>query len=289
MSESITIQRLVDDLRALGIQPGDTVMLRATLLAVGKLRRGAFVEALLEVVGQQGTVMSLAFTSGVPPWQLRHAEPFTRQTPSYAGALPNALLAHPQALRSAHPQTSFVAIGLHAELLTEAHGPHDGAYEPVRRLVALGGKMALIGCVSSSPGFTTAHLAEVDLNLQWRMLPPWWFSQSRYVDEDGKVQVFKRRDGGFCSNSYWKFYADYVRHGVLQSGLVGHAYSILAPANACYEIEKEILSNNPLFNVCDSPDCFMCNVQRIDRLHHAPYFLLRRLTKHWRKPSKSTS
>ncbi len=280
MNESITIKRLVNDLRALGIQTGDTVMLRATLSAIGKLRREAFIEALLEAVGHQGTIMSLAFTSGVFPWQVQHAEPFARRTLSYAGALPNALLQHPLALRSTHPQTSFVAIGPNAALLTEAHGPDDGAYEPVRRLIALSGKMALIGCVNLSPGFTTTHLAEVDLNLQRRMLPPWWFSQSRYIDDSGKVRVFKRRDGGFCSNSYAKFYANYVRNGVLRTGSVGNAYSILAPASACYEIEKETLFNNPKFNVCDSPDCFMCNVQRIDRIHHAPYFFLRRLIKY---------
>jgi aminoglycoside N3'-acetyltransferase len=286
MSKSITTERIIGDLRALGIQSGDTVMLRASLSKVGKLGRGAFIGALLEVVGQQGTVMSLAFTPGVPPWRLRHAEPFTKQTPSYAGALPNGLLAHPQALRSTHPQTSFVAVGPNARLLTEAHGPHDGAYEPVRRLIALGGKMALIGCVGSSPGFTTAHLAESDLNMQVRLIPPWLFNQSAYVDGNGKVQVFKPRDGGFCSASFWKFYADYVRHGVLRSGFVGHAYSVLAPAAACYGIEKDILRSNPRFNICGSPDCFVCNVQRIDRIHHAPYFLLRRLTKRWRQGPK---
>jgi len=91
--------------------------------------------------------------------------PFRIDTPTYAGALPQKMMEMQESRRSRHPTCSFVAIGKNAELVTTGHGPQSPAYEPVRKIIDLHGKMALVGCVSSSPGFTTAHLAESDLGL----------------------------------------------------------------------------------------------------------------------------
>ncbi len=255
---------------------GDTILIRAGLRNVGKLSRKNFVKALLNVVGEEGTIVSLAFTGSTFIWAADKLDPFTLSTPSYAGALPNAMLEHPQARRSKHPQCSYVAIGKHAESITIGHGPDSGAYDPIRKVLELKGKMVLIGCVSESPGFTTTHLAEIDLGLNRRVIMPWIYV-ARYLDETGKIKLFKRYDSGLCSNSYWKFYSHYVSHEILHIGMVGHAYSIIADANKCYEIEREILKNDPKFNICGSPDCITCNAFRWDRLHHFPELLIRRI------------
>ncbi|KQQ32599.1 hypothetical protein ASF61_13680 [Duganella sp. Leaf126] len=269
---------LHDDLRQLGIAPGDTVLARAAYRAIGRPGAGGgdFLAALLALLGEDGTVACLAYTKGGWLWQAGRLAPFTPATPSYAGALPNAMLAHPGAHRSAHPQCSIVAIGRHARALTDGHGPHDGAYEPIRKLIALDAKMLVAGCVDSNPGFTTTHLAEVDLGLHRRRIGR-WLSVSRYLDSDGRVQLFHRRDPGCCSHAYWKLYAAYVRHGVLTTGRVGNAYAICAPAASCYAIEKAILARDSRFNLCDSPDCLTCNALRWDRVHRWPLWVWRRL------------
>jgi aminoglycoside N3'-acetyltransferase len=272
---NITPETIQRDLTNLGLAPGDTVLVRAGLSAVGRVRDGDFLGALLDLVGEQGTVASLAFTRGGLAWQARKIPPYTRLSASYAGALPNAMLAHPRAQRSLHPQCSFVAIGRHARELTDGHGPHAGAYEPVRKLMALKGKMLLAGCVASSPGFTTTHLAEVDLGLHRRRIGSWLFV-SRYLDAQGRVRVFHRPDPGLCSNSFWKFYSAYVNNGVLSAGRVGNAYAICAPAAECYAIEREILARDARFTICDSKDCLTCNVLRWDRIHRWPAYFLRR-------------
>jgi aminoglycoside N3'-acetyltransferase len=176
-----------------------------------------------------------------------------------------------------HPQCSYVAIGKHAQYLTSDHGPGSGAYEPVRKIIGMKGKMLLVGCVHSSPGFTTAHLAEVDLGLSNRVIAP-WLVMSRYVNSDGSIGKFKRKDPGLCSKSYWKFYAHYVRNEVLSAGFVGRAYSICAPAEQCYKIEKSILEKDPKFNICDSLDCVTCNLWRWDRIYMWPVVAFRRIS-----------
>ena len=269
---------LRNNLLQMGIAPGDVVLARAAYRAVGRAGAGGgdFLAELLDLLGDQGTVACLAFTRGGWWWQARRLAPFTPATPSYAGALPNAMLAHPDACRSTHPQCSIVAIGRHARALTEGHGPANGAYEPMRKLIALDAKMLVAGCVAVNPGFTTTHLAEVDLGLHRRRIFP-WLSVSRYRDDQGQVRVFHRRDPGCCSNSYWKFYGAYVRHGILTTGRVGNAYAICAPAAQCYAIEHDILARDRRFNLCDSPDCLTCNALRWDRVHRWPLWLWRRV------------
>lgn len=268
---------LVADLQTLGINSGDTILIRGALSAIGKVNRNYFLQTLLNLLGPEGTIVSLAFTDSTFLWKAKSLEPYTLKTRSYAGAIPNTMLAHPESHRSLHPQCSYVAIGRHAAEIVADHGPHSPAYEPVRKLVELNAKMVLIGCVSSSPGFTTAHLAEFDLGHHRRAVFPGLVAASPYLDQNDKVQIFKRSDMGMCSNSFWKFYGHYVRNGILNAGFIGSAYSILAPAKECYELEKKILERNAKFNVCEDATCVSCNALRWDRIHHAPGLVLRKI------------
>lgn len=276
LTMDITRESIRSDLTNLGVAEGDVILVRAGLKAVGRITRGDFLDALLDVVGTSGTVVSLAFTRGGFAWQASKILPYTLDSASYAGALPNLMVAHPRSHRSLHPQCSFVAIGNHAQQLTDGHGPNSGAYEPTRKLMALKAKMMNVGCVGSNPGFVTAHLAEVDLGLHRRRIAP-WLTISRYVDEHGELRTFRRTDPGLCSSSFWKFYAAYVKSGNLTAGRIGNAYSICAPAAECYAIDREILANNSRFTICDSKDCVTCNVLRWDRIYRWPAFLLRRV------------
>src|SRR5664280_984846 len=175
MSHRLTREALAEQMRLFGLRTGDVVLIRASLKPVGRLEGGAatFLQALLDVVEPEGTVVSLAFTAASFLKPARKSQPFTPTTRTNAGALPQAMLDHPRSFRSTHPTCSFVAIGRQAEEIIEGHGPHAGAYEPVRRAMTLRGKGLLVGCVKSSPGFTTAHVAEHDLGLHRRVIAPW--------------------------------------------------------------------------------------------------------------------
>lgn len=277
----LTREALLSDFRSLGVSRGDTLLIRGSLGAVGRIEGGSnsVISCLLDAVGPEGTVVSLAFTGGAFLRRPRKEDAFGMTKKSYAGALPNAMLVWPSARRSRHPMCSLVAIGKNAEYIISGHNEFSNAYEPVRKIIELRGKCVLLGCVKSSPGFTTTHLAEADLGyLDSLPVVPWLLS-AYYEAVDGELKLFRRKDPGLCSNSFYKFYALYVREGVLSTGFVGKAYSILAPAKECYEIDLETLRKDRKFNICDSNDCWTCNVGRWDRIHRAPAYFVRKIAK----------
>ncbi|WP_334471938.1 AAC(3) family N-acetyltransferase [Arsenophonus sp. PmNCSU2021_1] len=277
----LTKNVIIRQLYSLGIGKNDVVLIRADLGKVGRIEGGAFgfVDALLDVVGEGGTIISLAFTSwGSFIKKPKIEDAFDISKKSYAGALPNAMLRHPNALRSKHPMCSYVAIGKYASYFTADHNENSPAYEPIRKLIDLDGKCVLIGCVKNSPGFTTAHLAEADLGLlKLNIFPS--LNRVYYKSIDGQYKIFKRKDFGLCSDSYYKFYSHYVKEGILHAGRIGKAYSIIVPAKESYRIEKKILELNSKFSICDSRDCINCNIRRWDQLHKIPLFIIRKIIK----------
>lgn len=278
---------LVAAFKNLGINSGDTVLIRGALSAIGKVNRNEFLKALLESVGPEGTIVSLAFTDSTFLWKVKSLEPFTLKTRSYAGAIPNTMLAHPESHRSLHPQCSYVAIGRHAAEIVADHGPHSPAYEPIRKLINLDAKMVLIGCASSSPGFTTTHLAEADLGHHKKAVFPKIMAVSPYLDKNNEVRIYQRYDMGMCSKSYWKFYSHYVKEGLLKSAHIGAAYSIIISAKESYKLEKRILDGNPRFNICDDSTCISCNMLRWDRIHHTPGLIGRKIFNHLKKITRN--
>lgn len=281
MIEQVSVEKLVKDFKSLGIQDGDIILIRSALSAVGRISGGAeaFIDALLKTVGRDGTIVSLAFTGATFMKRPKIEDAFNAKKKSYAGALPNAMLMHKYAFRSRHPMCSYVAIGKYAEEITADHDENSLAYEPIRKIIELDGKNVLVGCVDNSPGFTTAHLAEADLGMLKRLPVFSGFSSVYYQRDDGTYAIFRRYDPGLCSHSFYKFYALYVKAGILRTGFIGNAFSILAPARKTYEIEYSTLNKNKKFNVCESKYCFTCNANRWDRIGYMPVFILRTIYK----------
>jgi aminoglycoside N3'-acetyltransferase len=271
---------LVEGLHCLGVEKGDVLLVRAGLRSIGRLSsndRQDYVNFLLEAVGDTGTVIGLAFTSRYKEGGSGQLAIFDGTNKSYAGALVNMMLQHPDAYRSTHPTNSYVAIGPCAEEILGDHDETSGAYEPVRKIMALNGKMVLIGCCGSSPGFTTTHLAEVDLGLNRRIM--FRHRNKVYYKKDGKIHLFRRDDIGSCSSIFYRFYGHYIKNEVLQQGYIGNAYSLCIDAKKAYDIDVNVLKNNPRITICDNPDCGLCRARRWDNLHAKPYYHFRQYSK----------
>jgi aminoglycoside N3'-acetyltransferase len=272
----ISKEELIISLASMGVKKGDTILVRAGLKEIGRLKADTFISALLDCVGESGTILSLAFTSCSHIKRPKKEDAFDIYKKSNAGSLPNAMLKYEGAVRSLHPTCSFVAIGKNAEMLTKNHDENSPAYEPMRGIMNLDGKCLLVGCVATSPGFTTTHLAEYDLGLLSRVIFPKLFS-TYYKLPNGNLSLFRRKDVGLCSKSFYKFYALYIKNEMLTVGYVGKAYSIIASAKDSYNIDYSILKANPQFNICDSDGCTTCNGLRWDRVHKIPKYLFLRL------------
>lgn len=274
-----SLQKLSSDLQSLGVNKGDTLLVRAGLRAVGQMETnniGDFIEVLLDAVGEEGTIVGLSFTNSFFIKKNKSIV-FDGTNPSYTGAFANLMLQHPRAVRSRHPTNSYVAIGKNAHFILDDHDENSGAYEPIRKIVEFDGKMILIGCAGSSPGFTTTHLAEVDLGLHKRIIFPWL--NGAYYKKDGESRLFKRTDLGSCSSTFYRFYGHYIKDELLRQGNVGDAYSILIGAKKAYALELQILKENPRITICNAPNCRLCRARRWDNLIDLPLYVARILRK----------
>ncbi|GAA3866733.1 AAC(3) family N-acetyltransferase [Streptomyces lacrimifluminis] len=173
---------LLAQFRALGIRPKDTVLVHASLSAVGPVHGGAraVVDSLLEALGADGTLVVYTQTPdnsdpsrwpvtrgyAVPAkeWpRLRTTLPAfdPERTPSFGvGVLPEEVRTRPGALRSDHPQSSFAALGPAAARITAGHALdcHLGEDSPLARLEELDARILLLGVGYSV--CTAFHLAE---------------------------------------------------------------------------------------------------------------------------------
>lgn len=175
-SQIVTWSRLAQDLQALGLRPGMAVELHAAVSRVGWVVGGpdTLLQAVLDVVGPQGTVMMYAGWEDDPyhmdEWDPERWKAYLRECPPFEparsranrrqGILTEYLRTWPGAHRSAHPEASVVAVGRLAPRLTQDH-PHDYPYgpgSPLERLVAAGGQVLLLG--SPLERVTLLHLAE---------------------------------------------------------------------------------------------------------------------------------
>lgn len=275
----------VEDLRGLGVRNGDRILVRSDLrlLRPRGLPRGVrpdladvMLDALLQAVGDEGTILMPTFTYVVTesPLLVHRIPPFTASAQVSTGQLPQLMLTRPGAVRSAHPTNSFVALGRDADIL-KFHDPYSSSFRPMEELVLGGGKQMLLGCVKSSPGFSTVHLAENHLGLSsdTRLSGK---VRTRYVDPYGTVRVFRKTDIPGCSRTFGILYDEYRAAGVLAEAKVGGAPSMLVDARAAYDVEVGFLLSNRDALLCDRKDCKFCAMARSSSLS-------RRMTYRWER------
>jgi aminoglycoside 3-N-acetyltransferase len=148
---------LARDLKQLGVQAGDTVMVHASMRAV-RGRAEDVVGALLDVLGPTGTLtayVDFEVTEDAPHFDLAASPAMSDH-----GVLAEVVRRWPGAVRSANPGASMVAIGADARHLCADH-PLNYGYgpgSPLAKLVGMGGRVLLLG--SHFDNVTLLHHAE---------------------------------------------------------------------------------------------------------------------------------
>ncbi len=170
----VTRSFLVNALRQVGLERGDVVCAHIGIKRLGYVCGTAqsVIDALLEVLGSDGTLMMPSFsgensdpaTWRFPPVPLEWIKPIRDETPPYdihstptrqMGTVAELFRHRPGAVRSDHPHSSFVAIGAKAKILTAEHGLNFrfGPNSPLGRLAALAGKVLLLGVDDNRASF----------------------------------------------------------------------------------------------------------------------------------------
>jgi aminoglycoside N3'-acetyltransferase len=276
-----TKKDISNSLRNLGLARGDVVLVRAALRSLGALEGKAglvLIEGLLDVVGEHGGILGLSYTKAYPFFRRNKNHVFRKDTPCITGGFAAAMLGWENAYRSRHPTNSMVAIGAKAEEILKEHNEDSTCCGPMQKLVDIDGKMILVGCIDSGPGFSTVHLVYENLNLANRSLVSGLFGS--YYEKDGKILWFSKKDVPGCSMGFGKFYPYYRERGVLRSGDIGDAKSLLIGAKDAYEIEYERVKEDPRISLCDNPKCFSCRGTKLFDISGFPRYYISRILRY---------
>lgn len=234
--------RLRAELSESGLRDGMIVLVHCSMRRIGWVEGGpaALLETLLEVLGEQGTLAVPTQTGSksatAPGFQEAIADLDAEEralylkvmpgfdaatTPSEGmGALAEAVRTHPRAHRSAHPVTSFAAVGRHAAAVCATHPPTCllGADSPLGVLRELDAKVLLLGVGYDK--CTAFHLGEDAAFRHERRY------QFKIGDEWREIRAFPHRDDDFLELGA-RF--ERVHAGEVRGGLVGTAPARLFP------------------------------------------------------------
>ena len=246
-------QKLEQDLRALGIKEGDTLMMHCSYKSLGtKLTAAEIFEVFEQVLGEEGTLLLPALSyETVGPAQPK----FDREkTPSCAGFLPEYFRTSvPGVVRSLHPTHSVCAKGRLAEELIKDHEldlTPVGEHSPITKLPEVGGKVLMLGC---DPDHNTAlHGMEEAADV------PYVFDRSKrtvYTLCDGdRIETQEALTHDFVKADHWlaQRYSRVIglmRHGTVTRGKLLQADCVLMDAKAMWESGVKKMKEDPYYFV----------------------------------------
>jgi aminoglycoside 3-N-acetyltransferase len=142
--------KIINDLKNLGIKPADTLLVHSSLKSMGGVEGGpvTVIEALIDAVSE-GTLLLPALSYENVGMHSDKPRYLTDYTPSNVGIIPETFRKYPGVIRSMHPTHSVCAIGKDAVRLTENHyldRTPVGEHSPFRLLVKYKGKILMLGC-----------------------------------------------------------------------------------------------------------------------------------------------
>ena len=258
-------ERLANDFRRLGVRPGDTVMVHASVRAVGEIAGGPdeIHLALKDVMTAEGTLMMYAscprYYDEVGRGNLTREQeeeileklpvfdPLTARSARDHGVLVEFLRTWPDSRVSLHV-ARFVAWGKAAEYLVSEQ-PWNyvfGVHSPLDRFLSLGGKILLLGCDHDAVTFLhyVEHVADIPDKRIARFRVP--------VQENGRrvwreMEEFDTSDHGAHRNWPEDFFASIVNAYLAttrnEGGSVGDAMSYLLDARGLLDFALPIMES----------------------------------------------
>ena len=257
--QGFTQEELKESLLSAGIQPGDHLMVHASLSKMGFIEGGAdtVVEVLKEMVGAEGLI--LMPTSPIARLQLDYvsANPLfdVLATPSAMGKVSEVFRTSDGVVRSYHPTEPVAAWGAQAYEYIKDHTNKNTPYHwdsPYGKLIQHGGKILYIGVTLDNAG-THLHTLEDAIDVG---VPVYYAQEFRLPvhDYEGKELIIttkvhnpeyskKRR----CDELLPMF----LREGVYREVYIGKAKTLVFDAKKMFDVmvsaftERGVTMYNP--------------------------------------------
>jgi aminoglycoside 3-N-acetyltransferase len=271
-----TLRELVDGLRAMGVVPGDVLIVHSSMKSLGPVRGGpaTLVAALQRAVGRRGTILMPAFSYCFEHIYEPTAAFDREQTPTKVGLVSETFRRSPGVLRSRHPTHSVAVWGRLAEELTAGHGPGgDGPpMAPFERAARRGAKVLLIGCQFRA--LSLLHAAEELAQVPWLEIPNWghrgWRPTALTKDDRGRtVRVTFRHIPG-CSAGFPRAQQLAEQRGLIHKARLAAADVLWFEAQPLVDLVVDELRRRPDFLLCAPGTCRACDDRRAVFDHSTP-------------------
>ena len=249
----VTVSRMVEQLRSLGVREGGTLVVHTSFKAVRPVEGGplGLIRALREALGGEGTLLMPTMTDGESVFA-----PKTTPTEGM-GITAETFWRQPGVVRSTHPGGSFAAAGPRAEVICQPQplSPPHGPESPVGHAHALGGQVLLLGVTQGEN--TTLHLAEALAQVPYSVTHPC------VVELEGVVQTVDIAETDHCCRNF-QLAGDWLaEQGLPREGTVGHANAWLCDARDIVRVAVERLRAEPLVFLCPpTAACEECDLAR---------------------------
>lgn len=254
----VTADRVVADLRDLGVAAGDTLLVHSSLSALGWVPGGAqtAVEALQRAVGSSGALAMPTHTTHLcspgdwedPPIPTEWVDTVEASMPAFRpgvtptrgmGAIPECFRSCPGVARSDHPAYSFAAWGAGSDAIVADHALDYGLGEdsPLASVYDRGGRVLLLGVGHDSN--TSLHLAEDRAAYEKTVV-----AEAGPVLDDGERRWVTFEDIERDTGDFAELGAAFERDVGAATGTVGLADATLIDQRALVDYASEWMSES---------------------------------------------
>lgn len=253
----MTINKIVIDLKKLGVEKGDILIVHSSLSKIGYVcgDECALIKALLEAVGSDGTIVMPSHTTVLsnpedwvkPPVPEEWFETIINEMPPFdilctptfgIGRVPEVFRKFSNTLRSNHPQGSFTANGKMADYIVYKHEltPQFGDDSPLGSLYELNAKVLLIGVDYNR--CTSFHLSEARNEYMSKI------KMGAPIIEDNK-RIWKWfYDYDYDNDDFIDLGNDFENRNKVELGKIGMADCKLFDMKLCVDFGLEWLKKN---------------------------------------------
>jgi aminoglycoside 3-N-acetyltransferase len=254
IASELSTAQIVDQLRALGVEQGDVLLVHTSFRAIRPIEGGpvGLIAALRDALGPNGTLV-------MPSWTGSDDEPFDpAKTPASSdlGIVTDMFWRIPGVLRSNHP-FAMAAMGTAADFITSdpLRFPIHGRETPVARVHERDGKVLLLGVDHDAD--TMIHLAELIAEVPYRVP-----KHITVLKEDKPTRIEYLENDHCCQR--FNLANEWLRaRGFQSEGRVGHAHARLIRSRDIVDVVLDQLRRDPLiFLHPPSTGCVECDEAR---------------------------
>lgn len=256
-----TFESIKNDLISLGVHSGDTVFLRISYKAIGKIEGGpkTFLDAIINVVGKDGTVILTAFpkryNNKLRVFHRKDAVDQGASPKSITGAMSNVALQYSGSMVSSRKDFPFVALGKHAHYLTSNHSYDKEGYWILEEAIDKFNCKCLR--VGGKPFIGTTHFSLSHIMREkgaYQIAPRYGV----FVKDKNKLIWRENNNVVFCPTAFNAYLPEIIEDIKISEGKIGAGYAIITDMKKSMQAEEALFRKDLNRVLCSDPGCCLC-------------------------------